>query len=145
MLEECLDGHATMVPLIRVPDGYMMQPHSCTLSPLPTALLESRHVVRGIFYQIRVVPITTGQRKIHIFFFYGRICDFTLDPVHVTWHDHFGLLEYLTQKGRAFLRSCHITKDLSRKKWHMILPPNFTFAWGDTWDSVQSMKEVKLI
>jgi hypothetical protein len=137
-------GTSTMVLLIRVPDSYTVQPRSCTLNPLPTALLESGQVVRGVLHWIRVVFITRGQWKIHILLFYGRICNLTLDQVHITWHDFSGLLEYSTKKEQALLWSCRITEDLSQKKSHMILPPNFTFAWGDAWDSVWSRKEAML-
>jgi hypothetical protein len=98
--------------------------------------LESTAFFTGTLYRVRVIASKREQQKIPVQFFYGRIEDLTIDPARIIWSDNVGLFT---------LRKRHLIEDLATRKWHMILPPKFKFAWDDTWKTQRARKEAMLI
>jgi hypothetical protein len=82
--------------------------------------------ISGIFALVRIVMVQRGQQKTPVHFFYGKIRDLQWDLAKLLWPDGNSLLEYTTQKGRAFLRDRH-SSQLATTKWAAILPPDFNF------------------
>jgi hypothetical protein len=110
-----------------VPDGYIVQSHSLTLSSLPQHLVAAGGYITDILHRIRVVSTSRSQRQTLMRFFYGKIVELLFDPVRTQWESYTPFLDYTTQLGKAMLRRRHLLEDLAAKKWSMLLPPNFQF------------------
>jgi hypothetical protein len=80
-----------------------------------------------------------------VLFFYGWISELTWDSACLSWHDHFGFLEYTTAKGRMLLRARTAPPQLALFKWLAILPEDFDFLWSEIWDAERAWKEFGLI
>jgi hypothetical protein len=68
-------------------------------------------------------------------FFFGKIRDLAWDPARTMWRNQKSLLDYSTQLGQTLLCDRYLPLDLVISRWKLILPPQFTFAWQEVWDS----------
>jgi hypothetical protein len=94
---------------------------------------------------VRVVPTTSGQRKIPVILFYGKIESLLMDPGRLMWRDKSPFMSYTTQKGCTLLRNPHPPLQLVGDKWALVLPVDFKFNWNRVWSAERARKEANLI
>jgi hypothetical protein len=140
LFDERLNEHSTTLHYMCILDGYTVLPQFGTLCRLLLQITESNGSIARVFHRVRVMIYTQGQRKLPICFFYGKISHLTFDLARATWLDYSSILDYSTPKGRALLCTCRPVEDLATKKWKLILPARFQFAWEDNWESTRARK-----
>jgi hypothetical protein len=125
---------------------FTVRTQSCTLHPI-RAVDHGAAVmhIRGYPAQVRVIHTSRGQRKLEVFFFYGRLSDLRFDPGRLTWSDQSPFLDYSTQKGRALLKARHTPPDLAKTKWPMVLSEDFHLNWAEVWTTGRARKEAHLV
>jgi hypothetical protein len=128
-----------------ISDGYTVLPQSGSLYPLPRQATESNGSIIEVLHRVQVMTCTRGQCKLPVQFFYGRISHLTFNSARALWHDYSSILDYSTPKGRALLYTRHPVENLATKKWKLILPTRFQFAWADNWESIRARKETMLV